>query len=328
MSYHFANPYFFYLFLFLPIWFIWYFLFQKPKQLTIELSYNPKKLTNKSNPVAYLQYIPNLCYFITISLIIIALARPQLTNQSTQITSEGIDIIFVMDCSSSMETPDFQPNRLEVAKENALEFVNGRKNDRIGIVLFAEDAFSYSPLTLDYDLLKRLLKEINTNLLPKHGTAVGSAIAVGINRLRESNSPSKVIILITDGASNKGQIDPIAAAQLAAAHNIKIYSLAIGKAEYIQQQPFQPPQLIKADLDEKTLQEVATKTNGKFYRATNEQLTQEIFQEISDLEKTRFQEHIIKEVEDDYHLFLWTAFVTFTFAIFLTTFNITNWLQE
>jgi Ca-activated chloride channel family protein len=261
-------------------------------------------------------------------MLIIAMARPQATYNSRDLSVEGIDIILVIDASASMETADFQPNRLEVAKTIAQNFIKQRKNDRIGIVLFAEDAFSYAPLTLDYELLKQLIQGISTGLLPKQGTAVGSGIAVATNRLRESKSPSKVIILATDGASNKGQIDPVAAANLAKTYGIKIYTIGIGKPEYIVHVPFQGPQVQKTDLDEPVLQEMARITGGQFFRSTDEKALQEIFDKISQMERVQINEAYIREVEDIYPAFLeWGLF--FLVAGWLLTFiGLSNWMEE
>ncbi|HHG84797.1 MAG TPA: VWA domain-containing protein [Bacteroidetes bacterium] len=203
-----------------------------------------------------------------------------------------------------------------MAKETAARFVDGRLDDRIGIVLFAEDAFSYAPLTLDYDLLKTQIKSINPNIMPKEGTAMGSAIAVAINRMEQTKSPSQIMILLTDGASNRGQIDPITAANLAKDRRIKIYSIGIGKENYQRRTMF-GTQTIKSDLDEETLKQVSELTKGKFFRSTNEQSLDEIFNIISGMEKVEIKEDHIREERDIYPGILLTAGVILACSLLL-----------
>jgi Ca-activated chloride channel family protein len=229
----------------------------------------------------------------------LALARPQSAPETMEQYSEGIDIMLVLDTSGSMEETDFPPNRLEVAKKTAAQFLEGRVDDRIGVVVFAEDAFSYAPLTLDYDLLRKQIESLNSNIMPNRGTAVGSAIAVAINRMQESNSPSKVIILLTDGASNRGQIDPITAAKLAADAKIKIHSIGIGKKEYQKETMF-GSQTVQSDLDEGTLMEVSRIANGKFFRSEDPESLGKIFDLISQMEKTEIVTEMYREVTDLY----------------------------
>src|SRR3982750_3378990 len=164
---------------------------------------------------------------LSVMLIFTALARPQKTNEKVEQWTEGIDIMIALDISQSMLMEDFTPNRLEAAKKVALNFINGRKQDRIGLVVFSGDAFSLTPLTTDYDLLKTYLNELNFDMIEKMGTAIGSAMAVVTNRMRESDSKSKVCILLSDGENTAGNIDPIKASQLAAAYGIKIYTIVV-----------------------------------------------------------------------------------------------------
>src|SRR5690606_12478124 len=180
------------------------------------------KIVSKSTPWPYLRLVPGLFFILTLLMIIIALARPQRSNEKVEQYTEGIDIMLVMDISESMDLQDFQPNMLEAAKETAIQFINGRFGDRIGMVIFAGEAFSLSPLTTDYELLTELIEEISFDMMDIKGTAIGSALAAPTNRMRESEAASKVIVLLSDGDNNVGIVDPIFASELAAAMDIKI----------------------------------------------------------------------------------------------------------
>jgi Ca-activated chloride channel family protein len=237
-----------------------------------------------------------------------------------------VDIMLIHDTSGSMETQDFKPNRLEVAKETAMDFIEGRSYDRIGMVVFAEDAFSYAPLTLDCSLLKQQIKAITPDIMPKEGTAVGSAISVGINRLKESKTPSKIMILITDGSSNRGQIDPITAAELAKRNKIKVYTIGVGKPEFTQQTAF-GPQTIKSDLDEGSLKRIAEITGGQFFRSTDKRSLQTIFDKISSMEKVEIEELSYRQENDLYMPMLFWALIIFCVNVLVMVTFIHNPLE-
>ena len=183
----------------------------------------------KWTPTVLLRHLPNILIALVFALLLVALARPQKTNEKVEQWTEGIDIMLVIDISESMQIEDFKPNRLEAAKDVAQQFIDGRFQDRIGIVIFSGDAYSLSPLTTDYNLLKAYLRDIDFSMIENRGTAIGSALAVGTNRMRESEAESKVLILLSDGDNTAGNIDPITAAELANAYNIKLYTIAVGK---------------------------------------------------------------------------------------------------
>lgn len=304
-SYFFAQPWAFFL-LTLPVGFwAWYSIIYSRRRLRLRLSYDPNKLAGQPRVIGWLRWLAPVLATAVLVFWVIALARPQRNLNSDEVFAEGIDILLLMDCSTSMQIADFVPNRLEVAKQTALQFIDGRKDDRIGIVLFAKDAFSYAPLTLDYGLLRRLITDIKPTLLPDaNRTSVGNAIGVGINRLRSTPHPSQVMILITDGASNEGILDPVSAAKLAAESRIRIYTIAVGKESYLYEQPGAAPQLIQTDFDQTTLEQVADITGGTFYRSTDEQSLTRIFQQISNLERTKVKQTVTREVEDAYPPFL------------------------
>jgi Ca-activated chloride channel homolog len=306
----FRSPAWLLLFLAIPAYLVWYYWWYDGRRLIVPLSYDPKKIAPRRFNWSFLRVIPQILNMLALSLMIVAVARPITAKEIDNKYSEGIDIMLLLDTSGSMETEDFKPNRLEVAKETALKFIKGRSYDRIGLVVFAEDAFSYAPLTLDYSLLKQQINAITSDLMPKEGTAVGSAISVGINRLKESKTPSKIMILLTDGASNRGQLDPITAAGLAKRNNIKIYTIGIGKPEYQHRTAF-GVQTIKSDCDEPTLMKVAEMTDGKFFRSTDESSLAQIFDRISAMEKVEIHEEHYREENDLYAPILLVGFLVF-----------------
>jgi Ca-activated chloride channel family protein len=311
----------------IPLYLYGYFRWYNKRRLVIKLSYDPTELRKPRRYVAFLRYLPMLFQLLGIALAIVALARPQDAQERSLRQAEGIDIMLLLDTSASMEATDFKPNRLEAAKAQAAAFVEGRVEDRIGMVLFAQDAFSYAPLTLDYQLLLELIRDIRFGSLPKQGTAIGQAIAVGINRLRELESPSQVMILITDGANNRGQIAPITAARLAATYGIKIYAIGVGKDEYSRYTPtgFQK---VESDLDEATLKEIARLSQGKYFRATDPEGLQDIFAEISELEKVEVTEEMYRQVSDFYPAFLIAALISLAIAYLLMVSFMYNPLEQ
>lgn len=295
----FKDPLYLLLLLLIPAYLVWYFWWYAPRRLVVPLSYDPSKLSPPKVQLGFLRFAPHLLNILALFFMVLALARPITRNERQDRYSEGIDIMLILDTSGSMEIADFEPNRLAVAKKTAIDFVNGRAGDQIGIVLFAEDAFGYSPLTLDYDLLKKNLDKIDSNMMPKEGTAMGSAIAVGINKMSQHESPSKVMILLTDGASNKGEIDPITAAELAKDADIKIYAIGIGKEEYQRKTMF-GIQTIPSDLDEGTLKEISAITGGQFFRSEDESSLRSIFDQISNMEKVEIKGEVVREEKDHY----------------------------
>lgn len=273
----------------------------------------------KSDPISLFRFLPPIIFFIFVCFIVIALARPQSTNEQVEQWSEGIDIMLVIDISESMKIEDFQPNRLEAAKDVARNFVAGRFQDRIGLVVFSGDAFSRSPLTTDYELLNSYIDDISFELIESRGTAIGSAIAVGTNRLRESTSESKVMILLSDGDNTAGNIDPITAAKLASAYNIKIYSIAIGMEGKV---PFGTdffgrPRYVENYLDETTLREIAKIGNGNFYRVSDRTALEQVFSQINSLEKAEIKETRYKDTTDFYTIYLKWAICFFLLWLLL-----------
>lgn len=251
---------------------------------------------------------------LTLSLLLLALARPQQGESVKEFNTEGIDIMLVLDISSSMRAVDFQPNRLEAAKMVARKFIEGRQADRIGLVVFAAESFLQCPLTVDYDVLKQLLDQVGIIEEKYDGTAIGMAIAHGVNRLRDSTAKSKIMILLSDGRNNAGELDPETAAEMAQAFGIKIYTIGAGK---LGQAPYPVRlgggqvqyRLVDVEIDEPVLQGIARNTGGRYFRATDETHLASIYEEISRLEKTEVRVKEYLQYRDLYPLFLLPAFL-------------------
>ncbi|MCH6234861.1 vWA domain-containing protein [Cognataquiflexum rubidum] len=285
---------------------------------------------SQNNPWTYLRLIPGLMFILAVWMIVIALARPQKSNERVEQSTEGIDIMIVMDISESMDLQDFKPNRLEAAKETAIDFINGRFGDRIGMVIFSGEAYSLAPLTTDYALLTDLVKDISFNMMDAKGTAIGSALAAGTNRMRESESKSKVMILLSDGESNAGNVDPLFAAQLAAAMDIKIYTIAVGKDGMVPYGVdfFGRPQMVESYLDESTLREIAGIGSGEFFRASDDNALEQIFDQINTMEKAEILESRYKETTDYYRVYLFWGILLFLAWLGLKSTFFNNFLLD
>jgi Ca-activated chloride channel family protein len=252
----------------------------------------------------------NALFIVALLLIIVGFARPQISSLDKDITVEVIDIVLVLDTSSSMLAEDFKPNRLEAVKDAAKEFIKNRSGDRIGLLVFGKDTFIQCPLTIDYSVLNNLLSEV-TVMEPKYdGTAIGVAIANGVNRLRNSDSESKVIILLSDGSNNVGSIDPISAAKIAQEDNIKVYTIGAGTNQSITQIPGRG--FVRNEIDEDTLKGIAEVTNAKYFRATDKKSLSGIYREIDNLEKSEISVSYFSSYQEVY---IWFLIIGFFFLI-------------
>ncbi|WP_460513500.1 vWA domain-containing protein [Cyclobacterium sediminis] len=298
------------------------------KKPALELSL-PKIVPTK-NPWTYLRLLPSLFFLLALWMVVIALARPQRTNEKVEQYTEGIDIMLVMDISESMDLQDFTPNRLEAAKETAIDFINGRIADRIGMVIFSGEAFSLAPLTTDYELLTDLVNSITFNMMDAKGTAIGSAVSTGINRMRESEAKSKVMVLLSDGDNNAGNVDPVFAAQLAEAMDIKIYTIAVGKDGMVPYGTdfFGRPQMIESYLNEETLRNIARITKAEFFRASDDKALENIFTKIDELEKAEIIESRYKETMDYYRPYLIWGIIFFFIWLTLKNTFFNNFLLD
>lgn len=252
----------------------------------------------------------NALFIVALLLIIVGFARPQISSLDKDITVEVIDIVLVLDTSSSMLAEDFKPNRLEAVKDAAKEFIKNRSGDRIGLLVFGKDTFIQCPLTIDYSVLNNLLSEV-TVMEPKYdGTAIGVAIANGVNRLRNSDSESKVIILLSDGSNNVGSIDPISAAKIAKEYNIKVYTIGAGTNQSITQIPGRG--FVRNEIDEDTLKGIAEVTNAKYFRATDKKSLSGIYREIDNLEKSEITVSYFSSYQE---IYIWFLIIGFFFLI-------------
>lgn len=327
-SFEWENGFMLYLILLIPVLFLLRWLFRWKRNQKLEVALHKGQL--KWSPVELLRFIPSLFLALALILLCIALARPQRSNEQVEQWTEGIDIMLVMDISESMKIEDFQPNRLEAAKEVALEFIQGRFQDRIGMVIFSGEAYSLAPLTTDYELLYEYIRQIDFSMIQAGGTAIGSALAVATNRMRESDANSKVLILLSDGENNAGNIDPITAAKLAHAYDIKMYSIAVGKEGRVPygRDIFGNTNYIENELDETTLRQIADIGNGRFYRVSDQQALENVFAEIDKLEKAEIKETRYKDITDFYDIYLSWAIVAFIIWIFLKSTFISNILSD
>jgi Ca-activated chloride channel family protein len=286
----FANPGFLYLLILLPLLGAWYWYKLLNNDPGLQLSSTSGFSATRKTLRQYLIHILFVFRLLAIALLIVALARPQSTSKSRDVTIEGIDIVMAMDVSSSMLAQDLRPDRLEAAKEVAAEFIEGRPDDRIGLVIFSGESFTQSPLTSDHSMIMNLFKDIQSGMI-EDGTAIGDGMATSINRLKESDAISKVIILITDGVNNSGSIDPLSAAEIAKIYGIRIYTVGVGTmgmAPYPVQTPFGIQyQNMEVQIDEEILKQVAEATGGKYFRATSNRKLKEIYGEIDQLEKSK-----------------------------------------
>lgn len=309
----FSNPEWFWALLILPV-LIGVYLYRFFKQKHTTLTFSSLDLLDDlpGNWKSHLHWLQALLMWAGITLLIVALARPQERLTTVERNAEGIDIVMVLDMSTSMRAEDLKPNRFEAAREVAKDFVDKRNSDRIGLVTFAMQSFTVVPPTLDYRLLKDLINDLEMGII-EDGTAIGMGISTAINRLKESEAESKVIILLTDGQNNAGEIDPVTAADLALTYNIKIYTIGAGTrgtAPY----PIQDPifgrryQNIEVNIDEEMLTSVAELTGGRYFRATDSDELESIYEEIDELETTEVEELIYTDYKDLYAIYLAWSF--------------------
>ena len=267
------------------------------------------------------RWLPSALLLAALTLGILGLARPQERDASVERSTEGIDIVMALDVSTSMTAEDFVPNRFEAAKAVAAEFVRGRESDRIGLVVFAAQAYTQAPLTIDYPFLLTMLQEVRMGLI-EDGTAIGTAIATATARLRDSDAASKVVILLTDGQNNRGQVDPQTAAEAAAALGVKVYAIGVGGegGALRGRMPFGGTRLQAApEVDEDALRSVAETTGGRYFRATDAQALRQIYDAISELERTEIEETVLLDVEELYPWLLWPALGCLLLAVAFST---------
>ena len=318
-NYLFINPEYFYLLIIPVVYSIWYFF--KRKKINSEILFSNLGSLNKTKTLKNrLRDLPQIFKILAICLLIIALARPQSSTNWEESTTEGIDIVLSMDISGSMLAEDLKPNRLEASKDVAVDFISKRVNDRIGLVIFSGESFTQCPLTTDHNVLINLFKDVKSGMV-EDGTAIGMGLATAVNRLKDSDAISKIIILLTDGINNKGVVAPFTAAEIAKQFGIRVYTIGVGTEGYAPY-PFQTPfgvqyQDVEVQIDEETLQNIATVTDGKYFRATNNSKLKEIYKDIDKLEKSKIEVTEFHKRSEEFSNFAIPAFIILLFGFIL-----------
>ena len=301
----FAEPFFLYLLIIVPAMIVFYILKQQKVTASVRMPGLQSFVEAGTTFRHYLRHILFALRVITITLLIVVLARPQKTDRFQNVSTEGIDIMLVQDISGSMLSRDFKPDRIEAAKNIATEFISGRPYDRIGLVVFSGESFTQCPLTTDHAVLINLLREIQSGMI-EDGTAIGMGLATAVNRIKDSPSKSKVIILLTDGVNNKGEIAPATAAGIAKTFGIRVYTIGVGTqgmAPYPVQTPYGIQyQDMPVEIDEGILQEISQMTGGKYFRATDNDSLEKIYKEIDKLEKSKIDVRQFSKKEEKYLL--------------------------
>ncbi len=319
-DFFFSNKWFLLLLLLIPLLIFW--IWAKYRQQYPEL-----KLSNLAAFKGFRSWKATLRPFLTffklaaLALLIIALARPQNYFEDEEVKAEGIDIVLAIDISGSMRAQDFEPNRLGASKEVVKEFIESREHDRMGLVLFAGESFTQCPVTTDQGILKTFLSEVDFGLL-EDGTAIGMGLATAVNRLKESEAESKVVILLTDGVNNQGLIAPMTAAEAAKSYDVKVYTIGVGtkgKAPYPVRGFFGRTQVqyVDVNIDEELLEEIADLTEGKYFRATDNNSLRNIYNEIDLLEKTEIEVTRISRYTEKFHWFAFLALCCLGIELFL-----------
>ncbi len=318
MTFH--NPeYLFLLLLIIPAVF-WYIRKMYNSDASLQISSNQMlQKIPKSNRLRFL-HVPFILRMLSLVFLILALARPQASNSWRTESTEGIDIVVTLDISGTMMAEDLKPNRLEAAKKTATEFILSRPNDNIGLVVFSGESFTQCPLTTDHAVLVNLFNAIQYGMI-EDGTAIGLGLANAVNRIKDSKAKSKVIILLTDGSNNRGDIAPITAAEIAKSFGIRVYAIGVGSYGMVNI-PVQTPlgiqyQQMESEFDEESLKNIAGITGGKYFRATDNNKLRNIYQEIDQMEKTKISVKEYNKKNEEYYLFALAAFLLLLTEILL-----------
>jgi len=299
----FANPELLYLLLIIPAAIVWYVFRTNKQQAFLQFSDTTAMTDLAKNWKVIFRHSLFAMRWIAIGLIIIALARPQTSSSSQNMTIEGIDIVMALDVSGSMLARDLKPDRLEASKAVASSFIEDRPNDRIGLVIFSGETFTQVPLTTDHSILLNMFKDIKSGMI-EDGTAIGDGLATAVTRLKDSRAISKVVILLTDGVNNAGSVDPMTAAEIAKVFGVRVYTIGVGSfgtAPYPVQTPF-GIQLrdMKVEIDEELLQNIAAQTDGRYFRATSNQKLEDIYSEIDKLERSKIEVTEFKRKHEEF----------------------------
>lgn len=299
----FADPQFFWLLLIVPLLLVWQWRIGSKKKVNLQLSTNEGFSNYKKTFRQHFGWLPFVLRLLAVVLMVVALARPQSSSQAQEVTTEGISIVLAMDISGSMLAEDLKPNRIEAAKNVALDFIDERPNDLIGLVIFSGESFTQCPITSDHAVVKNLMKDVSSGMLVD-GTAIGLGLATSISRLKDAKTKSKVVILMTDGVNNAGSIAPLTAGEIAKSYGIRVYTIGlgtIGMAPY----PFKTPfgiqyQNMEVQIDEAVMKQISDATDGKYFRATGNKKLKEIYKEIDKLEKTKIEVTEFRRHSEEY----------------------------
>jgi Ca-activated chloride channel family protein len=316
----FAHPNLLYLLLVIPLLVSWYIFRQRDPDASIQLSTLKGFSGLPASPRVYLRHVPFTLRMIAIAFLVIVLARPQSLNTWKNVETEGIDIIVTLDISTSMLARDFIPDRIEAAKDIGIQFVSGRKSDRIGLVVFAGESFTLCPLTTDHVSVVNLFKDVKTGLI-EDGTAIGSGLATAVSRLKDSDAISRVIILLTDGVNNKGEIAPLTAAEIAKTYGVRVYTVGVGtqgEAPYPMQTPFGVRyQNMKVEIDESLLTQIAEMTGGKYFRAEDNKALTKVYDEIDKMERIKIEVTEHSKKQEEYRRFAFIALALLAIDVLL-----------
>ena len=319
----FASPGYLFLLLFLIPVVGWYIYELHKADASVQMSSASTLKRSARSWRVYLLHVPFVLRVAAITLLSIALARPQLTNRWSSESTEGIDIMMALDISGTMQAEDLKPNRLEAAKQVASDFVIARPNDQIGLVVFAGESFTQCPLTTDHAVLVNLFKSVKFGMI-EDGTAIGLGLANAVNRMKDSPTKSKVVILLTDGSNNRGDIDPLTAAEIAKTFGIRVYAVGVGSHGQARV-PVQTPMgvqymTMESEFDEMTLQNIASTTGGQYFRATDNNSLKQIYEQIDQLEKTKLRVREYAKHTDTFAPFLMAALLCLLAEILLRYF--------
>ena len=321
----FAHPAYLLLLLLLIPYIVWYILKGRQSEPSMRVSTTRMYASMPKSYKVYLRHVPFVLRMVALTLIVVVLARPQSTDSWQSSEVEGIDIMLAMDVSTSMLAEDLKPNRLEAAKQVAADFINGRPNDNIGLTVFAGQSFTQSPLTIDHAVLLNLFNSVSCSMatdgIIEDGTAIGLGIANAVSRLKDSKAKSKVIILLTDGSNNSGDISPLMAAEIAKTYGIRVYTIGVGTngtAPY----PYQGfggirYMQVPVEIDENTLTQIAETADGHYYRATSNSKLKEVYEEIDKLERTRMNVKSLSRKTEEYWIFALWAMVCLLLEVLL-----------
>ena len=317
----FANPTYLYLLLLLIPLIGWYIYKLSKSQASLQVSSSEVfELPEAKSWKVYLRHLPFVFRIVAVALLIVVLARPQSTNSWQNSSTEGIDIMLAMDISTSMLAEDLKPNRLEASKDVASSFINGRQNDNIGLVVFAAESFTQCPLTIDHTVLLNLFKDVQPGVI-QDGTAIGLGLANAVSRIKDSQAKSKVIILLTDGVNNTGEIAPVTAAEIAKTFGVRVYTIGVGTQG---EAPYPIPtafgvqdQNIPVEIDEAVLKQIAATTGGQYFRATDNASLKEIYSEIDKMEKTKISVQEFSKKQEEYKNWAILIFVLLLLELFL-----------